>query len=187
MMSLERQSSILNVSEVSMLKLLLLFFLFLSCSSGATRRPINTTEISIKGGNFKGDSWNDLLTFKRYSWYRDANLTHEVLLTTLSKNSPFYHWTGEEKRSLEECQKLRIAMIYTSEKAVKKKIYLISQLEKSIGKQIPIFDFSSYIQAHPQFSDWKLGSHKVLGFCKKSSGVEKISISIPGFREYSLD
>lgn len=166
---------------------LFLVFLMVGCSSLTSRRPIYETDISIRGGQFQDKEWEEKLKFKRVSWFKDATVTHEVLLTKLAADSKFANWLESDKKYLSQCSEFYVGIIYADINAAQGQSYLVSQLEKSNLKEVSILSFSSHIKAHQNFMDWKLIRHKVIGLCRTQASLSKMTINIPGFRVFEFN
>jgi hypothetical protein len=162
---------------------LILILVSISCSTNGTRRPIHQSEITLSGGSYGGESWKEKIKFNRISWFRDANLSHEVLTAKLTGNSKFSNWMGSDKLQLSSCQEFQIALLYADVNSTLGTSYLLSQLTKGGYNQISILDFSQEIKSHPNYKDWKLNRHKVYGLClKDGKGNNSVEIAIPGFK-----
>jgi hypothetical protein len=166
----------------------LFIFLFLSgCSTGKTRRPIYKSEVVFSSGNFEDKSWDDSLKFKRFSWFKDATLTHEILISSLTTKSAFSSWMGTDKLHLSRCSDFKIALIYSDINYSQGTSFLISELKKSGLKDVSLLDFSHQLKAHQNFGDWKLLRHKIIGLCNEGTVSKKIDVSIPGFQKTLLN
>lgn len=163
-----------------------LILLFFSCSTYRTRRPIHKTEIVFKGGNYRDMDWSEELKFKRVSWYKDATLSHEILITSLTGESKFSNWMGTDKLHLTRCTDFKIALLYADINAKQGISFLKSQLKNSGYEEISLLNFSHEIKAHQNYGDWKLGRHKFIGLCLENAAKNNIDISIPGFKKYTL-
>ena len=164
------------------MKLLLVTMLFLlSCSVHKTRKNFVAGEIAIDGGSYQNLEWKDEMKFKRYSWFNEASMKYDILLSELKNSSKFATWMGRDRSKLLNCRKLLVGLVYTDINAKYGKPYLISQFEKFGYGNIVMVDFNSHFEAHHSFKDWQLSEHKIVGFCKKDDNSKNVEIDIPGF------
>ncbi len=171
-----------------MTKLLLplLILLHISCSVHQTRRPITTSNVVLKGGNYGAEEWSESLSFERVSWFKGATLTHEVLLNSLDNKSRFSAWMGSDKLQLTKCNRFKVALVYSHSDAGQGNSFLLDQMDKSGFKQVTLLDFSAQMKAHPNYLDWKLSRHKIVGLCSDISSAQPIDITLPGFKKKSI-
>ncbi|MBT4790073.1 MAG: hypothetical protein HON90_00755 [Halobacteriovoraceae bacterium] len=171
-----------------MIKTICILFVFLlsACSINQTRRPISQSQVLLSGGRYNEQSWDDDLSFSRFSWYHDATLTHEVLIAPLSKESKFSFWLGESSEYLTKCIHFKVALVYADLNTAKGVAHIVSEIEKSGYKRVSLLDFSHQLKAHQNYLDWKLGQHKIMGFCQEDVKAEPIKVTIPGFMTRAL-
>ncbi len=168
-------------------KFILLILLLSSCASNKSRRPILQTTLSLSGGKYQDQAWNDNLTLYRTSWFKDATLTQDILIADLKTQSPFANWMGKDKLLLQKCQQFFVTLIYSDISAKQKLGYLRTQLESNGLKEYSILDFSFEIMAHQQIIDWNLQQHKVIGWCSEDTNTNKsIDITLPGYMKKNL-
>jgi hypothetical protein len=166
---------------------LILVFVTVSCSTNTTRRPIFKSEVTISGGNYNGESWDEKIKFNRTSWFKDASVSHEILIAKLTGESKFSNWMGTDKLQLSSCQEFQVALLYADSSSSQGTGYLLAQLTSGGFQQVSILDFSQEIKAHQNFKDWKLARHKVYGLClKDGKGNKAIEVSIPGFKRIKV-
>lgn len=163
--------------------ILLLSFILVSCSSVSSRHSVTTGVVIYSGGVMGEKSWDDKMTFKRTSWYSEANLSDAIILHKLSSGSHFSNWLGSDRAYLSSCSEFYIAALYSR----KSKSFLINEIEKSGYRRKSIVTFGKEFSAHSNYADWGLQQYEVMGFCsngKKQTG--KINITIPGYKTQRL-
>ncbi|MBD65631.1 MAG: hypothetical protein CME62_10525 [Halobacteriovoraceae bacterium] len=170
---------------------LLLVLLVTSCAlNNRSRKNIATSEIVLKGGIYQGKSWDENFRMKRISWYDEASMQYDVLISEIDKDSQFAKWLGRDYYYLDQCAKFYVTALYSDLDLGEGITYLASKLEKAGLDKRSIQDFSENFKAHQNFADWKLYNYKLYGFCRKpvegESGSEDIVVSIPGFKTKTL-
>ena len=170
------------------MKLFLLSIILLSsCSLKVARQSFSTSELSVKGGIFERDQWEDTMMFRRFSWFQEANLSYDVLLHKFDKQSPFKKWFTLDKIERFNCKDVFVALIYTSREAQLNQAYVVNKFEKKGFKQIGIANFRNNITAHYAIGDSRLTLHKVYGFCQQTDLTPTIKLSFPGFYRRTID
>jgi|LULF01.1.fsa_nt_gb hypothetical protein len=162
--------------------LFIIFLLMTSCSSVETRRITYASDLVLNGGRYEDKSWDESLEFKRFSWYQDATLNYDILITPLTSTSPFSNWLGSDKNLLQQCSEFFIALVYADVNSSGGNSLLINELttdEQIVEKTL--LDFSNQIKAHPNIIDWKIFNYKVVGLCSKSTNPSKFHVTVPGF------
>ena len=164
-----------------------LFILLLAaCATNSSRRPVYKTQVKLIGGTFQDKQWQDELIFSRTSWFKDATMSHEVLLSKIDMNSPFKSWFGSEQNYLKKSSIFYIALVYSDINAKHNNAFVINQLESNGLGAVSILDFSHQIKAHQNTQDWNLSKHKVIGLCHKNVVESTIKVDIPGFKSQVL-
>jgi hypothetical protein len=168
------------------MKLLNLLFLFLcfSCAVGKTRKKISQSEIYFKGGVSESKQWSEELSFKRFSWFNEVEMGHDVLVANIKTNSPFINWMKSNRTIVGRCEAFKVAMIYSNSSDTNLS-FLKEEIEKSGFEIVSIPNFKRGLKSHANFTDWRLGYHRIIGLCGKKD--LNISISIPGFQKYQLE
>jgi len=158
-----------------------LLIVVISCASHRARKNIAYGKITIHGGVYENKEWSDKLTFKRTSWYQEASMEYDLMLTKLEETSPFASWMGSDQKYLKECKEFYISLIYAHVTASTPVSFMVDQLEKSGLKRIGVRNFTENLSAHDNWTDWRLSQYKVFGFCRPADSVEDIVVSVPGF------
>ena len=159
----------------------ILLFTLISCSVYKTRRTFSDNEISIRGGVHGDKDWDSSLTFKRYSWYKDATLSNDLLIAKLDSNSDFAHWMDSDRLHLSQCDRFYIGLLYSGVNAEQGVPFMETQIESSGAELKIILAFTKELKAHQNLRDWHLSRHKVYGICTSKSS-ESLSISLSGFK-----
>lgn len=167
-------------------QLLGLVFILLACSTYKTRNKVYEGEISFKGGVYEDKNWTDSLEFKKISWFYDATLDHEILISKLDKSSPFSAWLGADRLALSTCENFYITILYSDINANHGNTLLTSQLKNAGLEEMSILNFTHQMKAHQNYLDWKLGRHKIVGFCQKNTNKSEIIVTIPGHKSLKL-
>jgi hypothetical protein len=152
-----------------------------SCSIYKTRRNFYESSVTFRNGVYKDKKWESDLVFERYSWYSDAALNNEILLTEINEESDFYVWLDRDIPFAKKCSKFYIALVYSSFLAKQKYSYITEQFKKNNINDRLLVDFGEQIKAHQNFIDWSLFDHKVVGLCDNNSPSKAIEITMPGF------
>lgn len=162
-----------------------MIFGFLACAH-QSRRPINTSKVVFVGGQYADKHWDQKLVFTKYSWFKGATLENELLLSKLNKESAFSAWLGPDNKQLDDCSELLIVVAYAKVSAAQGKSNLYAQIEKAGFKRIDLLEFSRHLEAHQNYTDWKLTQHKIVGFCRNNLSRQPIEMIIPGFPKKAL-
>ena len=126
-----------------------LILLMASCSS-LTKNMTKQGEFSIRSGYHKDISWDDSLTFDRYSWYHEWTLHLDVMMAKVDKNSPFYSWfSRSEKGLMNRCQDAYVTMSYHLDPdRISQKMFL-EEMEKMGYKKVITPKFARALELHP--------------------------------------
>lgn len=166
--------------------MLILTMIIISCSSYNARRSVSESETVIRNGVYQDREWTDELIFKRFSWYSDATMKYDILLSKLDSKSGFSNWLETDANLLGTCSDLYIGLFYSSLSSTQRNSYLLSQLTKQGFSQNTLLTFSSELKAHQNFIDWGLGDYKIIGLCRRDNSKTPVTISIPGFKNQVL-
>lgn len=167
------------------LSLLIIFNLF-SCSN-LSKNTIESGTLPIKNGVFETKTWNDVLVFDRYSWYRELTLSFEFLIAEIPPQSGFNFWFSKDELSaINKCNDARIVMAYSLDTKSIPYSELNQQLEYNGFSKIELIDFKKNLLAHPDSTQNSLKLYHIFGICRKSKDLGPIKISFPGFSEKTL-
>ena len=171
---------------LKLVSILILVTLF-SCASNESRRPILESELNFRSGRYQNESWGDSLSFQRSSWFKDATLTQEIIITELKTQSAFAKWMGKDKLLLQECNHFFVTLLYSDINASQGIGYLREEFVKNGLKEYSLLEFTNQIMAHQQAIDWNLQKHKVIGWCSRETKSRlDIEISLPGHSRHKL-
>ncbi len=162
-------------------------FVIISCSTiSDTRNSFSEKEFVYTGGIYHNYKWDDELKLKRYSWYKDATMTNEIVLANLDRHSPFSKWLGRDFKYLNECEKLQVLLLYSNSTSTQKNPYLEAEIEDDNYRVFKMLEFEKEFKAHHNFKDWGLEMHNVYGLCKLKNASENIVVTLPGFKSKIL-
>ena len=169
----------------------LLFVLICSCSVYKTRNKVYNTNVNFMGGVYNTEKWSKSLIFQKNSWFQDATVQYEILITKMDRSSPFAKWMGSDILRLSQCNEFYIALVYANINAqggtsVGGTSVLFSEFEKLGLDDVSLPEFSRQIRSHQNFNDWHLARHKVVGFCQKKSNIQQIFITLPGYESHKV-
>lgn len=171
------------------MKLLIILLLtsIVSCASNQSRRPVFRSEVVLKGGDYQDKNWKEKIVFKRISWFQDATLMQEILVADLKKGSPFEAWLGGQKLEYDRCNQFFVSLLYADINASPKENHLSAELKGNKLSEQAILDFSRQLKAHPAFVDYKLQSHKIVGWCHQgTSNLGELMVTLPGYKTQKL-
>jgi hypothetical protein len=165
----------------------MLLFSLTACSIYKTRRSMTKSEIVIRNGVYLDKEWESDLIFKRYSWYKDASMSNEIMLSEISLKSDFSHWLATDKYHINKCEKFYIGLIYSDTSVKQGNSYLLAQLNKQGLEEKSIVNFSQELKAHQNYIDWGLSGHKIIGLCQMTKKSDNYYLTLPGFMQNSLN
>lgn len=169
------------------LSLLLVFLLFVSCSTiNKSRIDFSKSSLSLIGGTSQDLDWSDRLTFKRFSWIGETVLNYDILFAELDNISPFSGWMEGDRSKIKTCSKFMIGLFYSKPTATYSTTELIAMVKDQGYEAFIIKDFKDNFDAHPNAIDWRLLGHKMVGLCKVDETQNSIRIKIPGFKNHKL-
>jgi hypothetical protein len=166
---------------------LTLIFFFTACSVYKTRRSVKKSEVIIRNGVYSDKEWSSDLVFKRYSWFKDATMSNEILLSRITMSSDFVNWLGSDRVHISSCESFYIGLIYSDNQVKQGNPYLLAQLNEQGVEEKSIIDFSYELKAHQNFKDWNLSEHKIIGLCQTKKNSESLTLTLPGFKKSSLN
>jgi hypothetical protein len=79
--------------------IIILLSFIVSCSSMSSLNKIIQSEVLFDGGVSSSGEWEDSLRFKRTSWFHEVQMTNDIFVAELKKDSPFNVWLGTAKRT----------------------------------------------------------------------------------------
>lgn len=165
-----------------------LMLIMTSCASYMGHNRLDKMNVTFKGGMYENKTWDNPLVFRRTSYFQGSKLVHDVLITRLEKSSNFYRWLGDQTSQFSDCNELYITLLYKDLNAIYGTPLSIvkDQLARSGLIEYVIQDFNYAIRQHYAFEQWVLTDHKVYAYCNRSDSLDKIYLSMPGFRKTNL-
>ena len=161
--------------------ILILSIISFSCSNFSYNN-VYENDFYLRGGKIGGKTWNDLLHFKRVSWYAGSTLLYDLYYTTLEEGSPFFAWpSADETRDLKSCQKHFIFLAHELDTLRISHQDVEKFIENAGFNRLNLTTFSNVIKTHPDFRRRFFQSYVISGRCSKSAHNNSISISLPNF------
>ena len=168
----------------------IILFLLAACSS-LSHNQISKTEVGFTSGVAQSNSWDDVLIFKRISWFYGVKLSFDLLYWQADQVSPFSQWfSADEKELLLKCYPLLIGVSYSGDGDNFSQAMMKMEMEKNGFKNVSVSEFARNLKSHPHYFKWNLKRYKVEGFCRsqeKSIKGRYVYISVPGFKQTFLE
>ena len=161
---------------------LILLFSFMGCCSFQKRKSISESMVSFSGGVYGVKEWSSDLNFKRFSWYHDATLKHDYLITKLEEENDFRAWLGSDLKKVAQCPHLYVFLLYGVEQS--DTLSILREGLKESGYQsheLILTSFDRELQSHGSFQDWELKHHVTYGYCLPRE--LEMELKIPGFKQ----
>lgn len=169
-----------------MKKLLFVLLLASSCST-LNKNMVKEGTYDIKGGVYKNMKWDDSLTFKRISWFKELTLTFDIFMTQVKKEAPFYQWfSDDEKKLVESCLDSKVVLTYAWDPMQISREGFFAEAEKLGFERLSIPNFHSNVKMHPNFARINVYLYKTSLLCRKRIGGEALAITFPGFNTVVL-
>lgn len=155
-----------------------------SCSSNLSNNKVSQGIVDFPGGRNGIVSWEDTLTFKRFSWYRGVTLSYDLLAYKVLPTSKFVNWfSKDEKNLLKTCKDLVITINYSARHALIKHSDFNILMKDTGFETVSVRRFAHSIKAHPAFEAWNLQQYKINGFCHKTQTTSNLVVNFPSFPE----
>jgi hypothetical protein len=171
--------------------LILISLILAGCASYKTFNQTTRGKVVIRGGIHKKETWDDSLTFKRMSWYHGMTLYFDALIWKADLNSPFSKWfSPAEKEFFTKCESFLVTAGYSADPSKISHVNFREQMKLNGYDDVVINNFASSLKSHPQATDWRLQTYKIMGYCKRSPtrlDTSKLSISFPSFRQLEVE
>lgn len=169
-----------------MKKIFWVLILAFSCST-LNKNLVKKGTYDIKGGVYKNMKWDDSLTFKRISWFKELTLTFDIFMTEVKKESPFYAWFSEdEKKLVESCLDSKVVLTYAWDPMQISREGFYAKAEEKGFERMSIPEFHSNVKMHPNFARINVYLYKTHLLCRKRLANEALAISFPGFNTVVL-
>jgi hypothetical protein len=174
----------------SMRFLLLILLGVAGCAGYKTYNQTTTGKVDFRGGIYQKESWQDVLTFKRMSWYHGMTLYYDSMFYHADPASPFSNWfSATEKEYFTKCEKLLVTVTYSADPSKISHVNFREQMKLNGYDDVVITNFAAYLRNHPAAADWRTVGYKFMGYCKRAPtrlGTTNLAINFPGFRHLEL-
>lgn len=165
--------------------LILIFILAIGCGS-LTTNLVNEQEVSAYDVIVNGNLIKAELKFKRFSWFKEANMTYDLLFARLEKDSAFYHWySTDEKETLEECAMVFVGIHYSMDAKYISHRRVINELESQGAEEIVALDFNQQLKLHPIYEREALQRYRVRTYCFKAP-ISELKMNLPMYRNIRI-
>ena len=169
-----------------LLKIFAISIFIFSCSNFSTNL-VRRGELPLKGGRYGNQEWNQVLPFKRLSWYQGMTLVFDLLYTKVEQGSPFYRWFSQsERETLEQCQDHYVVMSYELDSQNISRRKFLNKVEKFGHRRIYLGHFERYIQTHPGGESLSLSLYRTYGLCSRRHQKNDVILDFPGFKQVRL-
>ena len=166
--------------------LLLIAFMMAGCAAYKNYNQTTKGKVFIRGGIYKEESWDDVMTFRRMSWYHGVTLYYDALFYKADLDSPFSKWfSPSEKEFFTKCEDFLVTVTYSADPTKISHVNFREQMKLNGYDDVIINTFASYLKVHPSANEWRFQNYKIMGFCKRSPsrlGTDHIGINFPSFR-----
>ncbi len=161
-----------------------------ACAAYKSYNQTTTGKVTLRGGNYKSETWDDTLTFKRMSWYHGMTLYYDALVYRADPDSPFANWfSPSEKEFFSKCESLIVAVNYSASPDRISHVNFREQMKLNGYDDVVVNTFSTYLRTHPHAQDWRVFNYKIMGYCKRaptSLNKDGLIINFPSFKELML-
>jgi hypothetical protein len=161
-----------------------------ACAAHKSYNQTTTGKVTLRGGTYKEDVWNDNLVFKRMSWYHGMTLYYDALLYRADPESKFSQWfSPSEKEFFSKCESLIVAVNYSASPDRISHVNFREQMKLNGYDDVVINTFATYVRTHPNSQDWRVFNYKIMGYCKRaptSFNKDGLIINFPSFKELHL-
>ncbi len=165
----------------------LALILLTACAAYKTYNQTTTGVVTLRGGNYKNETWDDKLIFTRMSWYHGMTLYYDGLVYKADPDSPFSKWfSPSEKEFFTKCESLIIAVNYSSNPDRISHVNFREQMKLNGYDDVVVNTFATYLRTHPNSQDWRVFNYKIMGYCKRAPSTfekEGLTMNFPSFKE----
>ncbi len=170
---------------------MLIVLIAAGCASYKSYNQTTTGKVSLRGGIYQKESWDDTLKFKRMSWYYGMTLYFDALFWKADSTSKFAKWfSPSEKEFFSKCEKLLVTVAYSADPAKISHVNFREQMKLNGYDDVVLNNFAAYLKTHPSAGEWRLLNYKVMGYCKRSPSrlsSSGIAINFPSFQHLELN
>lgn len=168
----------------------LVFLLVAGCAAYKSYNQNTTGKVTLRGGVYKGKTWDDTLVFKRASWYHGMTLYYDALVYRVDPEAPFSQWfSPSEKEFFTKCESLIVAVNYSASPDRISHVNFREQMKLNGYDDVVVNTFATYLRTHPHALDWRVFNYKIMGYCKRAPSTfskEALTINFPSFKELDL-
>ena len=168
----------------------LVFLLVSGCAAYKSYNQTTTGKVTLRGGNYNSQNWEDTLVFKRMSWYHGMTLYYDALVYTADPDSPFANWfSPSEKEFFTKCESLIVTVNYSASPDRISHVNFREQMKLNGYDDVVVNTFATYLRTHPNAQDWRVFNYKIMGYCKRaptSLNKDSLTINFPSFKELHL-
>lgn len=170
-----------------MKKIYISILLLLSSCALTGKNLVQTEDFEVYGGAVSGHKWDEVLIFKRASWYLEMTMIFDVLYAELDRDSKFYNWfSTSEKVSLKKCNKAFVTLFYAKNSDRVSKQDFLKQARSTGLDQIVVNDFEKGFKLHPQYIANSFQLYDISVFCRRDNREVPLKIEFPNFRPVNL-
>lgn len=164
------------------LSLLVMLMLF-GCSN-LSKNIVDEGTFYLSNGTLADKTWNEDLSFQRYSWYHELTMQFDLMVTKVSAQSGFNFWfSKDELASMNNCKDARLVLAYSLDTKIIPYSMLYDHFDRSGYARIELPEFKRQLLQHPDSTMNSLRLYHVLGFCKKNLTSNQLVINFPGYSE----
>lgn len=161
-----------------------------ACAAYKTYNQTTTGKVTLRGGSYKADEWDETLVFKRMSWYHGMTLYYDALVYRADPDSSFSKWfSPSEKEFFAKCESLIVAVNYSASPDRISHVNFREQMKLNGYDDVVVNTFATYLRTHPNAQDWRVFNYKIMGYCKRSPtsfNNKGLTINFPSFKQLEL-
>ena len=155
-------------------------FTLSGCSNVSTNQ-VSKGVFVLRDGYFRGRFQVAQLPFKRFSWFKEANLIYDVRIANIAEKSPYFHWFSQQtQQDIRECPRFYLALFYAKSPKYISHRSVEVQLEAQGAQLLSIPTFWHSLKMHPAFERQALKAYRARGICFNQS-PPAIILGLPGY------
>jgi len=170
---------------------LIILSLIAGCAAYKSYNQTTTGKVLLRGGIYQKETWDEVLRFKRMSWYHGMTLYFDAWVWKADPDSNFSKWfSASEKEFFGKCESVLVTLAYSADPTKISHVSFREQMKLNGYDDIAINTFASYLKSHPSAPDWKILNYKIVGFCKRSPsrmGTRGLAINFPSFSHLEIN
>lgn len=168
----------------------LAFLLLSACAAYKSYNQTTTGKVTLRGGNYKTETWDDKLVFTRMSWYHGMTLYYDALVYKADPDSKFSQWfSPSEKEFFSKCESLIVSVNYSASPDRISHVNFREQMKLNGYDDVVVNTFATYVRTHPNAQDWRVFNYKIMGYCKRAPSTfakEGLTINFPSFKQLHI-